>query len=41
MRLDEGSGYDYADRLEEEGYREGAACFGIYESGTGEEEAAA
>lgn len=41
MRLDEGCGDDYADRLEEERYREGPACFGIYESGVREEEAAA
>lgn len=41
MRLNKGCGNDYADRLEEEGYREGATCFGIYESGICEEEAAA
>jgi hypothetical protein len=30
---------DYADRLEEEGYAEGTACFGFNESGVRKEEA--
>lgn len=36
----ESSGHNHEASLDEEGYAEGAACFGVYESGFGEGEAA-
>jgi hypothetical protein len=38
--LYESSGYNYEAGLDEEGCTKGAACFGVYESGFGEDEAA-